>query len=174
MPEFANTILCIEDDRETAALIAEDLSERGYHVGLAHDGSTGFSAILRLDPNLVLCDLVMPTSGFEVLKRLSGAAPQIRNVPFIFLSAMTDREVESAARSLGADDFVTKPVDFDRLADIIAARLAGATRGALPGYGRTGVPALAARQDLGRRDHPRIVRTDHRFPLRPCAPPPAV
>ena len=136
MKEFAKKILCIEDDREAAALIAEDLSERGYDVGVAHDGDAGFSAIVRLHPSLVLCDLVMPTSGFEVLKRVTGSAPQFRDMPFIFLSAMTDREIELRARRLGADDFVAKPVDFDVLAAIVRARLARVAHGAPPERGR--------------------------------------
>jgi DNA-binding NarL/FixJ family response regulator len=49
-------------------------------------------------------------------------------MPFIFLTAVTDREVELKARRLGADDFVTKPIDFDLLDTIINARLAGVAR----------------------------------------------
>ena len=49
-------ILCIEDDRETADLIAEELSERGYEVVLAHDGREGFAAILKHAPDLVLSE----------------------------------------------------------------------------------------------------------------------
>lgn len=124
MLEFANRILCIEDDRETAALIAEDLSERGYDVGVAYDGGAGFAAIMRLNPSLVLCDLVMPTSGFQVLRRLRQSPPRFRATPFILLSGMADRDVESTAKALGAHDVLTKPVDFDVLASIIGARLA--------------------------------------------------
>jgi DNA-binding response OmpR family regulator len=58
-------------------------------------------------------------SGFDVLERLTGAAPRFDNMPFVFLTALTDRDVELKARQLGADDFVTKPVDFDLLEAII-------------------------------------------------------
>jgi DNA-binding NarL/FixJ family response regulator len=122
-------ILCIEDDRETAALIAEELVERGFDVQVAHDGREGFSAILKLRPDLVLSDISMRIqSGFEVLKRLTAMAPHTWNMPFIFVTAMTDREVELEARRLGADDFITKPIDFDLLEAIIRARLAGVAR----------------------------------------------
>ena len=61
-------ILCIEDDLETAELIAEDLEERGYDVALAHDGQAGFSAVLKLQPDLVLCDVSMPViSAFRIV-----------------------------------------------------------------------------------------------------------
>jgi DNA-binding response OmpR family regulator len=122
-------ILCIEDDRETAALIAEELVDRGYAVTIAHDGREGLTAILKTMPDLVLSDISMPImSGFELLERLTAVAPRFRNMPFVFLTALTDRDTELKGRQLGADDYVTKPLDFDRLDAIIAARLAGVAR----------------------------------------------
>ena len=129
MRENRRKILCIEDDHETAGLIAEELIDRGFDVLVAYNGAEGYSAILKSPPDLALCDISMPTvSGFDVLERIAAAAPRFRNMPFIFLTAMTDREVELKARQLGADDFVTKPIDFDLLEAIINARLAGVAR----------------------------------------------
>ena len=129
MPEVQKKILCIEDDRETAALIAEELIDRGYAVTLAHDGRKGFAAILKTMPDLVLSDISMPMmSGFELLERLIALAPRFAKMPFVFLTALTDRDDELKGRQLGADDYVTKPIDFDVLATIIAARLAGVAR----------------------------------------------
>ena len=54
MPEPPIKILCVEDDRETAALIAEELIDRGYEVTLAYDGREGLAAILKTMPDLVL------------------------------------------------------------------------------------------------------------------------
>jgi DNA-binding NarL/FixJ family response regulator len=122
-------ILCIEDDAETAALIAEELVERGYEVTIAGDGREGFAAILKHMPDLVLSDISMPAmSGLEVLERLTALAPRFRNMPFVFLTALSDRDNELRGRQLGADDYVTKPIDFDVLATIITARLAGVAR----------------------------------------------
>ena len=129
MPEAQRKILCIEDDRETAALIAEELVDRGYAVTVAHDGREGLAAILRTMPDLVLSDISMPLmSGFELLECLIDLAPRFAKMPFIFLTALTDRENELKGRQLGADDYVTKPIDFDMLDAIIAARLAGVAR----------------------------------------------
>jgi len=129
MQEAGKTILCIEDDRETAALIAEELIERGYEVLLAHDGREGLTAILRSMPDLVLSDISMPAmSGFELLERLVALAPRFAQMPFVFLTALTDRDSELKGRRLGADDYVTKPIDFELLATIIKARLAGVAR----------------------------------------------
>jgi DNA-binding NarL/FixJ family response regulator len=125
----AKRILLVEDDAETAELIAEDLQERGYIVAIANDGHSGLSAILKTDPDLVLCDINMPgMSGFEVMEQLVALAPSHEAVPFIFLTARTDRDSELKGRRLGADDYVTKPVDFEILASIIAARLGQSPR----------------------------------------------
>src|SRR5580700_6966510 len=126
MADSKKKILCIEDDRETAALIAEELLDRGYDVTVAHDGREGLAAILRIMPDLVLSDVSMPAmSGFELLERLTALAPRFSYMPFVFLTALTDRDNELKGRLLGADDYVTKPIDFDMLATIITARLNG-------------------------------------------------
>src|ERR1700761_2975440 len=132
MPDARKTILCIEDDRETAALIAEELLDRGYDVSIAHDGREGLAAILKLMPDLVLSDISMPAmSGFELLDRLVTLSPRFSKMPFVFLTALSDRDNELKGRQLGADDYVTKPIDFEMLAAIIAARLSGVARAAL-------------------------------------------
>jgi len=129
MANAPKRILCIEDDRETAALIAEELVDRGYEVTVAHDGREGLDAILKTMPDLVLSDISMPAiSGFELLDRLVALAPRFSKMPFIFLTALTDRDSELKGRQLGADDYITKPIDFDMLAAIINARLAGVAR----------------------------------------------
>jgi DNA-binding NarL/FixJ family response regulator len=132
MAGHAPKILCVEDERETAALIAEDLSERGFDVAVAYDGRAGLAAILRGGPDLVLCDISMPRmTGFELLSRVIDSAPKFGNVPFVFLTALADRDNELKGRRLGADDYITKPIDFDILATIIRARLASVARNAI-------------------------------------------
>ena len=129
MASTEKRILCIEDDPETAALIAEDLEERGYAVTVALDGRAGIETITKTPPALVLCDIGMPhLNGFDVLDQLVARGPQFQSVPFIFLTAQADRDTELKGRRLGADDFVTKPIDFDILATIIEARLARVAR----------------------------------------------
>jgi DNA-binding response OmpR family regulator len=132
MAEARKKILCIEDDRETAALIVEELIERGFEVSIAHDGRSGLAAILKNMPDLVLSDISMPVmSGFELLERLTALEPRFARMPFVFLTALTDRDNELKGRQLGADDYVTKPIDFDMLTTIINARLAGVARSEL-------------------------------------------
>jgi DNA-binding NarL/FixJ family response regulator len=117
------------ENRKNAELIVEELVDRGFDVEVAYNGGEGYAAILKSLPDLVLSDISMPViSGFDILERLTSTAPRFRNMPFVFLTALTDRDVELKARQLGADDFVTKPIDFDLLEAIICARLAGVAR----------------------------------------------
>jgi len=126
-------ILCIEDDRETAALIVEELEDRDFEVSVAYSGQEGLLTIMKNSPDLVLCDIGMPTmTGFEVLERLTELAPRIGRIPFVFLTALGDRASELKGRGLGADDYVTKPIDFDRLGLIIQARTTGVARARVP------------------------------------------
>jgi DNA-binding response OmpR family regulator len=146
MRKTRNEILCIEDDRETAELISEELADRGYRVDVFHDGRGALATIFERAPDLVLCDIAMPLfSGFDLLERLTAVAPRFRNMPFVFLTAFTERDIELKARLAGADDFVTKPIDFDLLDAVIAARLAGIVRpnsdGAVGDKSRTKVGA---------------------------------
>ncbi|HUN25971.1 MAG TPA: response regulator [Steroidobacteraceae bacterium] len=126
-------ILCVEDDRETAALIAEELTDRGYGVRVVHDGRAGLHAIMQSPPDLVLADVSMPVmSGFELLERLTEHGPRFAEMPFVFLTALADRDNELKGWRLGADDYVAKPVDFEILVAIIAARLTRVARTELP------------------------------------------
>lgn len=119
-------ILCVEDDLETASLLSEALGELGYEIELAHDGEQGLAAVLKLHPDLVIADVRMPRmNGFELLARVAASGPPVADVPFLFLTALADRESELAGRRLGADDYLTKPVDFEMLAVIVESKLHG-------------------------------------------------
>ncbi len=77
-------VLCIEDDRETAELIAEELTERGFEVLTAQNGHEGLVGILNRAPDLVLCDVGLPEmSGLELLQHLNELAPRLGRVPFV-------------------------------------------------------------------------------------------
>ena len=129
MAQARKKILCIEDDRETAVLIAEELIDCGFEVSTAYGGEEGLLAIMKATPDLVLCDISMPTmTGFEVLERLTEFAPRLGRIPFVFVTALANRDNELKGRRLGADDYVTKPIDFERLVFIINARIAGVAR----------------------------------------------
>jgi DNA-binding response OmpR family regulator len=130
--ERRRRILCVEDDRDTASLICEELVDRGLEVCVAHNGRDGLAAILKEPPDLVLCDIGMPgMSGFELLERLTSMEPRFESMPFVFLTALGDHDNEIKGWQLGADDYLTKPVDYDVLAAVISARLARVARSAV-------------------------------------------
>lgn len=109
-------ILCVEDDREIADLIAEVLAEEGFAVERAATGPEGL-ARLRARPDAVICDIDLPGfSGLDLLRRAgeAGAPP-----PFIFLTAFGGRRNQIEARRLGCADFVTKPIDFELLVAVL-------------------------------------------------------
>ena len=122
---MSDRILCIEDDEDTLDLLVELLQGQGYQVETARNGQEGFAAIVANPPSLVLCDISMPEcSGFELLERLSQADPErLGSVPFVFLTALTDRDSTLRGRRLGADDYVTKPIDFEILLEVVKCRL---------------------------------------------------
>jgi DNA-binding response OmpR family regulator len=122
-------ILYVENDSDTAALICEELVDRGFEVELAYNGLEGLSAILKDPPDLVLCDIGMPgMSGFDLLESITSMEPRFRSMPFVFLTALGDHDSELRGWALGADDYLTKPVDYDVLAAVITARLAQVAR----------------------------------------------
>ncbi len=117
-------ILCVEDDEETASLLTEALNELGYTVEHAPDGEKGLAAILSGRPDLVICDVRMPRmSGFQLLEKVAASGPGFAEIPFIFLTAYGDRDSELSGRRLGADDYLTKPIDFEILGAVIDNRL---------------------------------------------------
>jgi len=132
MNERRRRILCVEDDRESASLICEELTDRGFDAAAAHNGRDALASILKDPPDLVLSDIGMPgMSGFELLARLTSMAPRFESIPFMFLTAFGDQRNELKGWQLGADDYLSKPVDYDVLAARIGARLARVARNAV-------------------------------------------
>jgi DNA-binding NarL/FixJ family response regulator len=121
-------ILCIEDDPATVELLVEVLEDEGFDPIVAIDGIEGVRKFAER-PDVILCDVDMPhMSGFGVLSELRKSTHQLRNVPFLFITAYGSRESHLQARRLGCDDFLTKPLDFELLVEIVRNRLAQHSR----------------------------------------------
>lgn len=130
-------ILCIEDDAATAELLVEVLQDEGFDPIVASDGVEGVARFTER-PDIILCDVDMPhLSGFGVLSELRKSAGQLRNVPFLFITAYGSRESHLQARRLGCDDFLTKPLDFELLVEIVRSRLAQHPGQATPEFALT-------------------------------------
>ena len=127
-------ILCIEDDPATRELLTEVLEDEGFEPIIAFDGDEGVKKI-RERPNLILCDVDMPRmSGFDVLRLLRRSRGELRKIPFLFITAYGSRDSNLRAWRLGCDDFLTKPLDFELLVEIVRRRLSHSPRTALPPF----------------------------------------
>ena len=94
-----NTILLIEDNREMSENLSEILSLARYSVLTAPDGKVGVELAQKNKPDLILCDILMPgLDGYGVL-HLLGQDPETSSIPFIFLTAKTERSDIRAQRS---------------------------------------------------------------------------
>lgn len=123
------TILLIDDEEDLRVDIVEELQAAGYAVAEAGDGRTGLEMIVKGRPDLVLCDISMPGwSGYDVLDRLRTDHPDLADTPFVFLTALADRSDITRGKRSGADDYLTKPIDFDDLLATVEARLRQVTR----------------------------------------------
>ncbi len=107
-------ILLIDDNEEVLDAVQFALSDLGYDVRIAHDGSEGLALVERDTPDLVVLDVVMPRrSGFAVLNQIRE---RFRNPPkVIMLTASDEPRHREFAHSHGAADFLSKPFDIDEL-----------------------------------------------------------
>ncbi|MCW5908357.1 MAG: response regulator [Chitinophagales bacterium] len=116
-------IVLIEDNKAVRENIEEILELAGYKVNSAPDGKKGVDLVLKENPDLIVCDIMMPElDGYGVLHMLSKN-PKTSAIPFIFLTAKADRTDFRKGMEMGADDFITKPFDDIELLNAIEARL---------------------------------------------------
>jgi CRP/FNR family cyclic AMP-dependent transcriptional regulator len=116
-------ILVIEDNKEVRENIAEILTLSDYTVVTASNGITGVEAALKEPADLIICDIMMPQlDGYGVL-HLLGKHKETRDIPFIFLTAKSEKSDFRKGMEMGADDYLTKPFDGIELLNAIDIRL---------------------------------------------------
>ena len=116
-------ILVIEDNKDILENTAEILQLSHYEVFVASNGKAGVELAIKNKPDLILCDIMMPElDGYGVLHMIQNR-PELRNVPFIFLTAKTDKSEIRKGMALGADDYIPKPFDTSDLLKTIESRL---------------------------------------------------
>lgn len=117
-------ILVIEDDVSLREfMIKYFLEKEGYHVITAENGEVGVDKAKQELPDLIICDIMMPKmNGYEVIQALHQHPPTA-SIPFIFLTAMSDRANIRDGMNLGADDFLTKPFVSQELISAVGKRL---------------------------------------------------
>ena len=117
------SILVIEDNLEVRENIAEILELANYRVLTAANGKQGVEQAKRAIPDLIICDVMMPElDGYGVL-HLLAKSDDTASIPFIFLTAKTEKSDIRKGMNLGADDYLTKPFDDVELLDAVEIRL---------------------------------------------------
>jgi DNA-binding response OmpR family regulator len=120
---MSKRLLIIEDSVDIRENTAELLELSGFTVETASDGLEGVRLARTWHPDLVICDIMMPNlDGFGVLQVFSSQ-PELASIPFIFLTAKTDRADMRKGMEMGADDYLTKPFQEVELLRAIEARL---------------------------------------------------
>jgi CheY-like chemotaxis protein/CRP-like cAMP-binding protein len=119
-------VLLIEDDTILRENTAELLEFSDYEVITAPNGKIGVAHALQHSPDIIVCDIMMPElDGYGVLEALSKEATT-KYIPFIFLSAKTERQDVRKGMDLGADDYITKPFEEEELISAMESRFAKA------------------------------------------------
>lgn len=116
-------ILLIEDNEDIRSNTVEILELSNYSVVAAENGKAGVAKALEFKPDLIICDIMMPElDGYGVLHAIQRN-DEIKNTPFIFLTAKTERSDIRKGMELGADDYITKPFDGTELLNAVNSRL---------------------------------------------------
>ncbi|MBL6664836.1 MAG: response regulator [Rickettsiales bacterium] len=108
-------ILCVEDEQDIRENIAEVLRDEGFEVIEAGNGNKGFKQFLEYKPHLIISDIMMPElDGYGLLKKVrEDKTSKNNNVPFIFLTALGQKDDIIKGVDMSANDYLIKPIDFD-------------------------------------------------------------
>ncbi|MBD1214439.1 MAG: response regulator transcription factor [Dolichospermum sp.] len=116
-------ILVIEDETQILSNLQEILELADFNVIAAVDGTTGLQLAKSKNPDLIICDIMMPgLNGYEVLQKLRQE-PKCADIPLIFLTAKANRSDLRQGMCLGADDYITKPFEPLEILQAVKARL---------------------------------------------------
>lgn len=109
-------VLCVEDEREILETMGEILRDEGFEVFEATNGKLGFESFLHNKPDVIVSDIMMPElDGYGLLKMVRESKDKRSALPFIFLSALGQKENILKGANLSANDYLIKPIDFDIL-----------------------------------------------------------
>lgn len=174
------TLLLIEDNDDIRENTAEILELANYKVFTAANGKIGVEQAIVHKPDLIICDIMMPVlDGYGVLHAIHRN-DEIKNTPFIFLTAKTERSDLRKGMELGADDYITKPFDGTELlravdsrlkkADLIKKDLSDGLEGLnellFAGSGRDAIKTLTENRDTNRFKKKQVIYTEGNHPLR--------
>ncbi|MES0879861.1 response regulator [Roseibium sp. SCP14] len=124
--ERRDTVLVVDDSPETLGFVTEALKKSGITVLVATSGDAALSICMKVTPDTILMDAVMPgLDGFETCARIK-ANSTLRHIPVIFMTGLSETEHIVKALDAGGVDFLTKPIDLDELEARIRVHLKNA------------------------------------------------
>jgi len=110
MSTVKQKILIVDDEPDILELIEYNLKKEGYQVFLANNGQEGIAVAKKVNPDLIILDIMMPKmDGIEAC-RLMRAIPEFKNTFMVFLTARSEEYSEIAGFNVGADDYIAKPI----------------------------------------------------------------
>jgi signal transduction histidine kinase len=123
-PAHGASVLVVDDTPENLRLLTSMLAEQGYEIRPVTSGRQALQAARQAPPELILLDVNMPEmNGYEVCERLK-AIEELKNIPVIFLTAMSDTADKVRAFNAGGADFITKPFQVDEVLARVRTHLA--------------------------------------------------
>src|SRR5882762_9832480 len=121
---MSETILIVDDTPANLGVLVETLGTAGYSLMVAEDGEEALTQTEQTQPDLILLDVMMPgIDGFETCRRLK-AQPHTRDIPVLFMTALSETADKVKAFAAGAVDYITKPIEHDEALARVSTHLA--------------------------------------------------
>ena len=117
-------VMCVEDEKYIREELVRELKRSGHDVVEASDGAAAVALLKKQIPDLIISDILMPEmDGLELLGQVRSGTAELSAIPFLFLSALADRDRILAAYRAGVDDYLVKPVDMGVFLTQVDAKL---------------------------------------------------
>jgi len=114
-------ILVVDDERHVVRLLKEFLNSKNYEVYTAMNGMEAIEKVKEVNPHIVFLDILMPgMGGLDCLKEIMKLNPK---TAVVMLTAVIDEELALRALQLGADDYITKPVDLNYIETVVMVKM---------------------------------------------------
>jgi CheY-like chemotaxis protein len=121
--DSSKTILCVDDSATELLAMTSALVRLGHQVLTAADGEEALQVVAENSPDLVLLDVVLPKkNGFQVCRQIKGSAPT-KNIKVVLVTAKDQKSDRFWGMKQGADEYVAKPIDDDKLVGIVERHL---------------------------------------------------
>jgi twitching motility two-component system response regulator PilG len=118
-------ILIIEDEYDTAKVLARRMEDQGFDVVIAYDSESGKHLVSKEYPDLIILDLMLPPDGGEAVLGYIRGEEASKNTPVVVLTGISDDECKREIEKMGISAYLTKPYDPDELMAVVKKALEG-------------------------------------------------